>query len=121
MAWAFQLYWSDRDPAVVDTLVLLRKLIPGCIRTGEVRFPALAKASIFFRDQQLDATDRSRDGKVVAYSFLTPNVGCDAWAMPMSAANASPIGRSNQPMSAANASPIGRSNQPMSAANASPI
>jgi Tol biopolymer transport system component len=42
--------------------------------------------------------DWSRDGHYLLYSVADPKTESDLWALPMSGANASPIGRSNQSM-----------------------
>jgi len=42
--------------------------------------------------------DWSRDGRYLLYSVADPKTESDLWALPMSGANASPTGRSNQSM-----------------------
>jgi hypothetical protein len=75
--------------------------------------------------QVQNAYDRSGNGRFLLYQSTDPQTDVDLWVLPMSGANASPTGRSNQEMSRTleaqarqgaavnNASPSGRSQQEM--------
>jgi Tol biopolymer transport system component len=64
--------------------------------------------------QNKASADWSADGRFVLYRSPSPETGFDLWVVPMSAANASPQGRSREEITAANASPQGRSDEEIS-------